>query len=83
MGPCKGSNGRLRSHTKLAGEVNTLYIDLPESDHVKDMNKQTDWILDANSEKSDTYTYMQECNILNEKENVSLRPLLKKIRDFI
>ena len=46
----------------LAGEVNTLYTDLPESDHIKDMNKRTNRILDANYEKANIDTYMEEYN---------------------
>ena len=66
----------------LAGEVNTLYTDLPESDHIKDMNQRTNRILDANYEKADIDAYMQEYNKLNEKERLSLRSLLKKYENL-
>ena len=42
----------------LAGEVNTLYTNLPESDHIKDMNKRTNPILDTNYEKADIDAYI-------------------------
>ena len=37
--------------SKMEGELNTLYTDLPESEHVKDMNARTNRILDADYKK--------------------------------
>ena len=66
----------------LAGEVNILYTHLPEAEHIKDMNKRTNRILDANYEKANIDAYMQEYNKLNEKERLSLRSLLKKYENL-
>ena len=37
--------------SKMEGELNTLYTNLPESEHVKDMNVHTNHILDADYKK--------------------------------
>ena len=58
--------------------MNTLYTDLTESKHIKDMNARTNDILDANYSKADIKAYMVEYSQLDSEHRNSLTKLLRK-----
>ena len=62
----------------LEGELNTLYTDLLESEHVQNMNARTNRILDAEYNKADIDKYLKEYCRLTPEERESLRKLLNK-----
>ena len=65
-------------HSMMEGELNTLYTDLPELVHVKDMNTCTNRLLDADYKKADLDEYLKDYERLTPEERESLRKLLKK-----
>ena len=62
----------------MEGELNTLYMDLPEPEHANDINTCTNCILDVDYKKADVDKYPKDYERLPPEERQSLRKLLKK-----